>query len=127
MAEEESLVSSNSSATSSDVHSKPHINVDFAPAAGSSTSASIDGHDGKVIYLEEPPPGVVMKRSASNFILSSEGELNLSSCFQFLLEELFGHWLASGSDAVPLPLLSATVETVNFIQKSLFQRRIFPK
>lgn len=107
MAEEESLISSHTtnSNPTSETLTKPVVQVDLSPTSSSKEE--------KIIYAEEPPPGIVIQRSASNYILMSENELNLGSCLHFLLD-LFGHWLANGADAVPLPLLSTTVECVSW-------------
>ncbi len=80
-----------------------------------------------VFYDSEPPPAVPVEdasassssasagfsapRTASSYLMTTNNNLDLVSCLHFLLD-LYSHWLRNGCDAVALPLLSATVESV---------------
>ncbi len=84
-----------------------------------------EGPDGIILYDEDSPPSpdtesaqikdatTGMRKSASSYVMSTNTNLDLVSCLHFLLD-LFSHWLRNGCDSVPLPLLSATVESVCF-------------
>lgn len=54
-----------------------------------------------------------MSSTTSSFVLSTCSSLDLVSCLHFLLDDLFQHWLHDGPDAMPLPLLADTVQTVS--------------
>jgi hypothetical protein len=55
---------------------------------------------------------MLLKSSDSVYLLNSSANLDLESSMRFLLD-LYSHWFREGADAVPLPLLSVTVESVS--------------
>lgn len=56
---------------------------------------------------------MVLRSSDSVYLLNSSANLDLESSMRFLLD-LYSHWFREGADAVPLPLLSVSVESVSY-------------
>uniref|UniRef100_A0A915IES9 Huntingtin n=1 Tax=Romanomermis culicivorax TaxID=13658 RepID=A0A915IES9_ROMCU len=57
-----------------------------------------------------------------DFMNSAQDDLNLQSCLHFIID-LYAHWLAGGPDSVPLPLLSATVDSVVLLSDLFTERK----